>query len=113
MAKEEEKTTCLECRVGGSKKFYNVELKKSGNNWIVRAHWGRIGAKGQYQDKGTYSQFWRAENEARKLINAKKQKKYTEIKGKDKPVSKVDTRPGKPPPTLKERSLNRFTDLLE
>lgn len=110
---EVEKTTYLECTTGGSKKFYSVELRKDGSNWSVRAHWGRIGTKGQYQDKGKYSQYWRAENEAKKLIQQKKSKKYVEVKGKSKTGTKVDKRPGKPPPTVKEQSLSRFSDLLE
>jgi len=114
MAKEEEKTTYLECKTGGSKKFYSVELMKSSRNWSVRAHWGRIGTKGQYQDKGTFSRFWRAQNEAAKLISAKKAKKYVEVKDKNrKAIKKVDVRLGKPPPTIKEKSLSRFSDLLE
>ena len=106
--------TCLECTSGNSNKFYNVETYQNDKSqFVVRCHWGRIGTKGQYQDKGIYHSQVRADSARASLIRQKQSKGYKKVT-----KSQAKSSPGKgkaqdKPVTKKEVSLDRFSDLWE
>jgi len=104
----------LECTTGSANKFYNVEiLKNDQEQFVVRCHWGRIGTKGQYQDKGTYHAEYRATNMRDKLIRQKKQKGYEDVTAKKAKEAPKKEKAKDKPVTKHEVSLSRFTDLWE
>lgn len=108
---EQDDTTYLKCTKNGSNKFYNLEIVAEGGQFRVRCHWGRVGNKGSYQNKGLHMNYQRAQTEVKRIAAQKKTKGYVDVSAaerkKDKTKKKVEA------PKPKEVSLGRFADLLE
>lgn len=103
----------LECTSGSASKFYNVEIIAVNGQHSVRCHWGRIGTKGQYQDKGLFNGITRAETKRAKLIRSKKLKGYKDVTAKKGKALTKALKAEDKPITKHEVSLSRFADLLE
>lgn len=114
MAKaDKDSTTYLKCTKNGANKFYNLEIVPEGGQFRVRCHWGRIGNKGSYQDKGLHMNWQRAEAEVKRITAQKKSKGYEDVSAAERKKLKA-TKAKKPAaPKPKEVSLGRFADLLE
>lgn len=112
MFTQDKRLVRLEMTTRGHNKYYEVEIRETigdTNSYQVWIHWGRIGNKGSWQQKDTFTAFVKAKNYAIIIVKSKIDKGYKIVSTEKE--TKTTPEEEKEPKVAKE--YQRFIALLE